>query len=302
MAMKQTAILYVTLALGSALSAGADDVLDAKLNALKTKATQRTYSSRALLDNQSFIVPKAATDEEKTLDAKLRAMDKKLDQASSVLAGPVSLSPYMPRPAQEEPVNWLTPALLDDAASKNNSSEGDEDSWITMELLRQNNIKLEKMEQADGRAAFDQRLRGEVPDRSITPYNPLKGDNDTLPSMYSSGPVTPATRQASPKDSNSTYTRSQTPTPDTLRSAPDSPSALPGSWRSRSTAQGTFPERSRPFGKTQTPAPSSLSPSWTTPNSETPAPSKRVRRTLPTHTENPFEDDFMPTIKKSIWD
>lgn len=305
MAMRRTTILYVTLALVSALSAGADDVLDAKLNALKTKAKQRTYSTRALLNDQNLIVPKAITDEEKTLNAKIRAMDKKLDQTPSVFAQPASSTPYMPRPMQEEPVNWLTPALFDDAASKDNSSEEDENAWIAVELLRQKNIKLEKMNQTDGRAPFYQRMGGEMPSGPMAPYNPLKGYNDSLPNMYSSDLTAPATRQTSTEDSSSIYDRDQTPELNTLRSDPDSPTTRPSSWLSRSTdlgggAASTIPERSLPFGKTQTP-PSRLAPSWQ-PESETPPPPKRVRRTRPTPAENPFEDDFMPTIKKSIWD
>ena len=300
MAMKRTTILYVTLAIGLALSAGADDVLDAKLNALKTKTQQRTYSTRALLNDQNFIVPKAATDEEKALDAKIMAMDKQPDQVPTVLARPSLPSPYIPRPEQEEPVNWLTPALFDDAAAKNNSSDEDGDSWIAMELLRQKNIKLGEVEPADGQVMFNQQPWSEMPNGSVTSYNPLKGYNDSLPNIYSSDLTTPTTWQASTEDSGFIYDRDQTPELNTLRSDPDSTSTQPDSWLSRSIDSGvssasTLPERFLPFGKTQV-------PSWTTPDSETPAPSKRIRRTLPTPTENPFEEDLMPIIKTSIWD
>ena len=299
MAMKRCVFLYVILALSAAFFAGADE-LDAKLDALKKKAKRRTYSTRALLNDQNLLVPQAATDEEKALDEKLRAMDKKIDSAPSMLARPLPQRPAIARPAQDEPVNWLTPALFDNAATENISSEEGADSWIAMELLRQKNIQLEKMEQAEEQVPFDQRLLGGVQSGPATPYNPLKGYNTALPNMYSGS-------LASPEDPGTIYSRPQTTVPNSLNSTPDASPALSGSWQSRSTVQkapfsSAQPKRSLPFGKTQPSTPSRLSPSWTTSEPETLAPSKRVRRTAPALKSNPFDDDFMPTVKKSIWD
>ena len=308
MAMKRVEILCVALALGTALSAGADDVLDAKLDALKKKsAARRSYTTPALLNDQNLVVPKAATDEEKALDEKLRAMDKKLDKGPSMLARPLSPRPAIARPAQDEPVNWLTPALFDDSAAENNSSEEAADSWVTLELARQKNILLEKAAREEEEALADQRLRGEIPSGAPAPYDPLQGYNTALPNMTSGILDSPANRRAAPNDSAIIYRRPQTTVPNALNSTPDSSSALSGSWQPRRTVQeapssSTLPTLSQPFGKTKSPTPSRLSPSWTTPEAEKPAPSKRPRRTLPALQSNPFDDDFMPTVKKSIWD
>lgn len=311
----QSALLAAVLAGTSA----ADDGLDEALANLKKKTGRQSYSTRANLHDQNLAVPKEQSEEDKALDEKLRQIEKGLDRsstmASSGIRAPRIVQSSGNQPQEEQ--NWLTPALLDNIVSQDSSLDEEQSDWVTAELERQQNIRIEQ-------EAFEK----ESGNNSLF-NNPFQQQQKAAPSelnSYGQSFQNILSVQPTPDSENKTK-----PDSGWLSSQKDR-SASPFSLSSRreqqkeessyETFSGIKPvesvfEKKGPSSSKQSPwntAPSygipkksdttlkSFSPSWKKEQEKPLQPIEQIRKSSPIYKKDPFSDDFMPQIKKGIWE
>lgn len=278
------------------VTAVAEDELDAALAAQKKKAHRRTYSSSAILHNRNLLVPTGMTDEEKSLDAKIRALDKKMDGGSIGMdQRAVTPRPTSQRPRQEESNNWLTPALLDDDAAENGPADQEVTSWVTLELDRQKLIQLEKTALKENTDLVNQQLRGGSRPAEGSQYDPLQSYDSALKNILSGS--MPDTRRRTSTVTPLTPPKKTTFGVSTFSSIDRSTPTTPGAFSS-SIKQ---PQRVTQFGVLPSQGPTKSTSIWDTPSSEPLPPLKRLRQRSPLKTD-PFTEDYMPKTKRSIWD
>lgn len=287
--MKGHLLLSIALALGSTAFVHAEDVLDAKLNALKQKAQHRAYSVSVTLANQNLVVPKTITDEEKALNAKVREMEKKLDTKSTGMNRSITPMRQVMQPIQKKPTNWLTPALLDEASSGTSPAEEETDSWVLAELTRQKNMRLEKQAQQEEKKLVDQRLREGFRANPATPYSQPNSYNNSLQNSVSIGIAGPQDAVPNLRSSYNAGSPARPSSPAALKPS-SAPSLFSNSSRKSPASQPS--KRASTFNK---------SPFQNLYKEEPEPLRKRVRPSSPSQT-NPFEENLMPKVKQSIWD
>jgi hypothetical protein len=276
-------LAMVSVLAGAGLPVAADD-LDAALAAQKKKAEHRIYSDRAVIENRNLEVPPTSTEEERVVNKKLLEMDAKIDSeaASETRAVRPRPSAVAPKPAENK--NWLTPALMDDAAAFAVTNETG-DAWLVQEMERQQELKAQEAAIAKENKQVETLLREKTQTQSGLP------ERDRLKQYQPAPQMTP------------------------LRGAPDPQSGFrPAPKEGASAATGIFSpkaagvppaQNSPPFGSIQTPSLSSssgfssdLKPGE--PVSRTPL--EIIRESSPIYQTDPFADDHMPKFKSSIWD
>lgn len=273
----------------------ADDELDAALAELKKKARRRTYSGRAQLQDQGLTVPSDQAEKEKLLDSKLQVMERKL-QAEAPIRRP---RPMMrPLPRREKPQNWLTPALLDEDAMAEDP-ENSQDSWIATELERRKSLQLENEALEKEQKLVDQRVNNELIKGVSPSFSPAGSYNRSLQDIIAGRPAekqepTPAQRYSPPVTDRNPFTLGEDSTPPlftpTFGQKPSKHGAAPA------------PAETKTFGVEYKPlnTPSDFRSKWKHNTPEPQAPLKKLRKS--TLDADPFADDFMPRINKSIWD
>jgi len=291
--MKRVLQLIILVAICCA-TAVAEDELDAALNALKKKSHHHTYSTTAVLENRVLTVPTEISAEEKSLDDKIRTLDKKMDNnAIGIDRRTMAPRPMNQVPTQEEPRNWLTPALLDEDAAENGPTD-QESSWITTELDRQKLIQEEKAALKENADLINRQLSGSTRSTEGAQYDQLKSYDRALKNILFGS--TPEVR------------RSESTTKPLIQ--PKTPFGISYSSidRSTSTTQpGAFstsinrPKPVKKFGTVFSKPPKKPTSIWDTPSSEPLPPLKKLRQGSPLK-EDPFTDDYMPKTKRSIWD
>ena len=291
--MKRILQLMILAAICCA-TAVAEDELDAALNALKKKSQRRTYSTSANLHRRDMIVPAGISEEEKSLDEKIRALDKKMDNnAIGMDRRTMAPRPRNQVPSQEEPNNWLTPALLDDEAAVIGPTDL-ESSWITKELDRQKLIQMEKAALENNTDLINQQLNGNTRSPEGAQYDQLKSYDSELKNILA-GSVPEARRSES----------TTTPLIEHKTTFGVSYSSIDRS--ASKTQPGAFstsinqPKPVTKFGAVFSETPKKSTSIWDTPSSEPLPPLKRLRQGSPLK-EDPFTDDYMPKTKRSIWD
>lgn len=291
--MKRVLQLIILAAVCCA-TAVAEDELDAALNKLKKKSRHRTYSTTAVLENRVLTVPTGISAEEKSLDDKIRALNKKTDDnLMGIDHRTMAPRPMNQIPAQEEPNNWLTPALLDEDAAEN-SPTNPESSWITKELDRQKLIQMEKTALKKNTDWANRQLNSNTRAPEGVQYNQLKSYDRKLKNILS-GSVPEARRSSS-------ITKPLIQ-PKTTFGVSYSGINHPGS----TTRPGAFstsinqPKPVTQFGTVFSKTPKNPTSIWDTPSSKPLPPLKKLRQGSPLK-EDPFTDDYMPKIKRSIWD
>ena len=310
MSMSGRLFLSAVLLLSAAGLAQAEDILDAKLNALKKKVQRRTYSTAATLNDQNLIVPQGATEEEKALDKKIREMEKEAVSAPGMISRqvPPLRSVSRPRTEQESSANWLTPALLSEITGGDDSQqEADGDSWIIEELNRQKTIQQEKLNKEEEKKLVEQRLKGQLQLNPSTASTPLNTYGEALQNIISVGPANPFSTPSYLESARSVYSRSEEPARNSEPATPLKSSVFSTS----EPRESTFPAR-RPssasrlseFKTSPNRTPSTTPPSGQTPSWETPEEPfrQRVRRTAPGYEDDPFEENPLPGLKKNFWE
>lgn len=303
----QNTLLAAILA-GSAL---ADDGLDEALAKLKKTPRRGNYSRRAELYDQEMTVPTELSDEEKMLDQKLRQLEKEMENKAQIVSQQYSAPQMvMPRVQVQENKNWLTPELLDGTISKEAGlDKQDDDSWVAAELDRQKSIRMEReaLEQANAKQnpLFGQSLQW---DNSATKLHSYERSLEEIISVQKD----PA---SAPRDNNTlnNYFSER-------KERPESPFSL--SHKNREEQEPAFNSFTRSknesgFGMPRQPlsqkpsyespwktatAPQPSEPSWEQKKSQPLQPLERIRKSSPVYKRDPFSEDLMPTLKKSIWD
>jgi hypothetical protein len=299
-------VLFLLMICSVAAAVQADDELDEKLAALKKRAQRNTYSTRARLQDQNLIVPQGPTAEEEALDAKLRAMEKKLDSNSGTMLRQTA-APRVVRqtPLQtEETQNWLTPALLDNANPDDSPFEEAAPDWVTRELARQEEQKALAEEQK----LVDQRLKEALQPVQEEDDNGLPGYATTLQNLIPSRST--ATEEDVPQSPLSSFRRTQSVF-ETTAGNPRQTEPQTSSFSTRSSFPPTTdppPQQSRfsfPARRTEelnTPSKKlSQTPKWDDLDTK-PLPSRTERRRSSLFNSDPFEDDILSDPRKSIWD
>lgn len=308
MAMRGRIFLSLFFVLGATEVLHADDVLDAKLNALKEKAQKRARYEPATLDDQRLVVPKGASDEEKALDKKIEAMEKELDQQPSLLRRQAPRPRPVVRPQDESPVNWLTPSLLDPSLKTDASADEEDTSWITAELARQEDFRQEKLSQEDEKALVEQRVQNEMRRRNmISPDTLANGYNDALQRIISGDSPAAKAAEEIPGTARLPGTRyeSRPQASNRQRLSESSPSLFlfPGNQPAETTSKRSSSFLQRPEINLELNRNSFSTVSRQRPDEKAPEPiRRRIGPTAPSRETNPFEEDWAPVMKRSIWD
>ena len=281
---------FVLLACGTA---AATEDLDAALAALKEKAQRRNYSTRAQLHERELRVPRSPSDREMALDAKLRVMEQRLQSDVSAQPG-ATRPPARPLRRPEGNRNWLTPALLDDEAALDGFVEN-KDSWVTHELDRQKEVATLAEEQQ----LIDRQVNEKLKNRSSSPFSPTDSYNRSLQEIISGRP-TDGSQQTSSK-------KSLTPAGSRRNSSAEkhsfATSLFPVKPSSRTTSRNSVSSKSQFFQVKRSTLKSldDIHSEWNRKNQPPLTPLKKMRKSS-MHDMDPFADDYMPQIKKSIWD
>jgi hypothetical protein len=299
--------LSLFFVLGATEVLHADNVLDAKLNALKEKAQKRSRYARATLDDQRLVVPQDASDEEKALDKKIEAIEKELDQQPSMLQRQAPRPRPVVRPQDDSPANWLTPALLNPSSETDASADEEGSSWITAELARQEDLRQEKMSQEEEQALVEQRVQNEMRRNMISPDTVANGYNDSLQRIISGGSPAAKALEEIPGTPQFSGTRSQSrpQAPNRQRLSESSPSLFlfPGNQTAETTSKRSSSFLQRPEMNLELNRNSFSTVSRPRPNEEDPEPiRRRINPAARSRETNPFEEDWAPIMKKSIWD
>ena len=311
----QSALLAAVLAGTST----ADDGLDEALANLKKKAGRQSYSTRANLHDQNLAVPKEQSEEDKALEEKLRQIEKGLDRSSTMASSGIRIPQNLQRSGNQpqEDQNWLTPALLDNIAPKNGSPDDEQSDWVTAELERQQNIRIEKeaLEKESGNASlfnnpFQQQQKAEPSELnsygqsfqnilsvqpSPDPANKTKSVSGWLSSQKdrSESPFSLSSRREKEKEEAPYETFSRFKPAESIFEKKGPSSSKQSPWN-------TTPSYGIPRKPDTTL--NRLSPSWKKEQEKPLQPIEQIRKSSPIYKKDPFSDDFMPQIKKGIWE
>lgn len=283
--------------------------LDASLEAQKKKAARRVYSERAILADHNLTVPRPETEEERALDKKLRAMDAEADARPAL-----SLMIQTPRPASvvprlgEENNNWLAAAVLDA------SSPAAPDPDIEARQIEDQLSWHQRLKEKNSAENLDNtQTENDLRDR-ITTSQPGLPELDSLKKyqLNASGGLNTETKSSpdylTPQDRSIDPLAAIRPAPkkETVTPALFSPEAARLSSATRPSSVISRPEPALP--STGIPARKSSSVFSYDPNQTglTPQtslnPLEQIRKASPINRPNPFAEDSMPTINRSIWD
>ncbi|MBI9020807.1 MAG: hypothetical protein JEZ10_06090 [Verrucomicrobia bacterium] len=279
--------------LGTAFSVVAED-LDAALAAQKEKTKRRVYSESALIDNRNLQVPTLPTDEEKALDRELELLEKRLN-AQMTPAPQGMVIRRVPTVVPDKRENWLTPAMLDPDSDP--LSDEKNPSWVDTEVERQKNLQLQKKALAEEEALLNKRLREESRQPYETPK--LQQHETTFRNTITPGTATrPQRTVLNPLDSP----RPKEPAFPSRTGSLFSPNARSstGIIKPSSSPSTRTPDWQPTFDAPM--APTSLTSGFDVIKPAPLPPLKRVRKASPINQKDPFSDDFMPSIKTSIWD
>lgn len=298
-------ILFTALTLGACGLVKADDLLDAKLNALKEKVHRRTYSESAIVDEQNLTVPQTVSAQEKALDKKILAMEKKGGAEAGIITRQLPPTRSVQRTEKAASANWLTPALLQDISGDEDAESTDDDSWLFKELNRQKELEQQQLTEEEQQQLIEQRLNGSASQNPASARDPLNPYDDSLQRIISGGSAKSASTPSYVQEPRSIYNRLEEPSGTTQEAEPKKESVF-------SIPTYREPTRNRPFSmeraseSTTTPdrsrstAPSSEQPSsWKQP--EEPI-RKRILQTSPYYEEDPFEKNMIPDRQQSIWE
>jgi hypothetical protein len=274
----------------------------------KKKAARRIYSERAILADHSLTVPRPETEEDRQLDKKLRAMDAEAEARPAL--SPMTQTPrpatVVPRPAEDNNNNWLAAAVLDASSSVPPDPDADAEQ-IEDEIRWHQRLKEKSSTRNQSNPQAENNLSNRITSQpglpeldSLKKYQlnssgGLNAENSSAP-----GYLTPQDRSVNPLTAIR-QTPKQEPAAPTLFSpeaARLSSAAKPPSITVRPVsglpATGVPEQKSsqvfsydRAQGTTQQP---SLNPL------------DQIRKTSPINKPNPFAEDPMPTIKRSIWE
>jgi hypothetical protein len=302
-----SSLVLLALLAGAGFPAAAED-LDSALAAQKQKAQRRVYSESALLENRNLEVPKAPTQEEEELDQKLREMETRLDReaAGNPMVPQSRTAAVIAQPVEDK--NWLTPAMLDETASVS-LTNAPEEAWLKQELDRQKEKKAQES-LANENNQIEKMLRKKTPLQTETPeqaplkkYQPASSLNiiggqdriDPGPAYMTPESGTPdpmaAIRLMPKKEVSSApplFSPQAARAAATIENDPLRPTRSPAL-----TPNLGAPQRSSPFGypsSSGAPEPVLLSPI------------ERIKQSSPINRADPFSDDHMPQINRSIWD
>jgi len=284
--------------LGATFSVAADD-LDSALETQKKKAKRRIYSRPALIEDLNLFIPKGMTEDEKSLDRELKQLESQLDRQAVPMH---RISP--PRRSTSATTqlsgNWLTPCMMNSEDLAEPLSEGDDSDWIARELERQDGVKMHQKLMAEEDAKLD-RARPSNPRGNASKEEDRFNPHETVLRNTLRTELT----RSEQKDSRSDSFRTLRPQEGKKTSRADSSSS--SATHSYSSVIRPPPFSSLP-GRTSVTQPLTRSPmprkktGWSPKKQASLSPLKRVRRSSPIHRKNPFEDDFIPEIKTSIWD
>ena len=305
--MKSSLFLYLAIAMGFyGVVQAEDDRLDAKLNALKEKMQRRTYSELAELDDRDLVVPKSQTDEEKELDARIRAIEQKLNSGSTGIPQRTVVRRRVRRPNPSSSANWLTPEVLAQFSKKDESAEEEDTSWVAAELARQEGLQQEKQSWEEEERLVKKRLQEELRRKARSSFTQAHDYKTPLQHILSGGAATEKKRtdwstqlfpysglqQRSPsseieKRTESSSLRFTFPTSD--RSGSD-----------QNESSSFLKKKELNSGLSRRPLSTIVSQK---PDEKKSEPSRRRKRpTFRSGDQNPFKDDWAPAMKNSIWD
>lgn len=289
----------------------ADPELDALLNEQRRRAQRRVYSERAVLDrSQEQVVDTGPSREELEIEAKFRAAEAERDARS--IDRPASPPPPRPTPpALRRPDasrNWLTPAMLDEAAGLTKQEDPDDDPFA-YPSSRPRERDQDLPSRFDSSEPVFQRM-GHPVDPSPFGLESVRREAESLANTptYSINALSPATRYGIPLVSAQRpeqATRISPFSPERTRSAtepgvsPFSPEAV------RSAAQP--PARSPSFGVPSVSSASPFAPDESGRAMDTgSAPSQRpidvLRRSTPIHQDDPFNPDRPARPYRGLWE
>ncbi len=309
-AMKLFISRYLALAAvlsGTGFPVAAED-LDAALAAQKKKVQRQIYSESALLEDRNLTVPKTQSEEERLLDKKLQEMDARAatdasEQNLTRLSSPAQL-PSLP----VENKNWLTPALLDEAAAMS-TPDSKEDDWLAKEKERQKSLKDQESTRKENELV-DKLLREQTqPTTHVTsemerlkkyqigPQN-LNADKDQ--GSAASVSKLPQSQRVDPLAAVRLTPKKQTPAAPAIFS-PEA--ARLSSALDKDPLQATrSPLLNSSLGTPSRKSPSVFSSGLNAPEAPPLTPLKMLLKSSPINKQNPFEEDRMPQIKRSIWE
>jgi len=308
-AMKLFISRYLALAAvlsGTGFPVAAED-LDAALAAQKKRAQRQIYSESALLEDHNLTVPKTQSEEERLLDKKLQEMDARAatDSSEQNLTGRSNPAQLPSLPVENK--NWLTPAMLDEAAAMN-TPDSKEDDWLAKEKERQKSLKdqeaarrenelVDKLMREQTQPAYVTSEMERLKKYQIGPQN-FSADKDQ--GSASSVSKLPQSQRVDPLAAVRLTPKKQTPaapaifSPEAARlsSAPDKDSLQAVRNPLLSSSLGTPSRKS----------PSVFSSGLNEPETVPLTPLQMLRKSSPINKQNPFEDDHMPQLKRSIWE
>lgn len=309
----QSAVLAAALA-GCAV---ADDGLDEALARLKKKVRRQTYSTQADLHNRNMDVPKEQSEEDKALDEKLRQIEKGLNQSSAITSDKRS----RPRMIQNSPAqsqdnrNWLTPALLDNTDPEEASLDDEKPDWVAAELERQQNIRIEQ-EALEKESANDSLFNNPFQQQQDSSSSKLNSYGQSFQNIISAQPSSGSKDEEEPRSGWLPSQKERSASPFSLSSRREKAEEEESSYDTFSrfkSSESVFGTKRKSSAKTPwsiTPSygikesdssPNSLSPSWKKEKKPL-QPIEQIRKSSPIHKKDPFSDDFMPQIKKGIWE
>lgn len=289
----------------------ADTELDALLNAQRLRAQRRVYSEQAVLDrSQEQVIDTGPTREEMEIDAQFRAAEAQRD--ARVADRPATPPPPRPTPPTlrrtDTARNWLTPAMLDEAAGLTQQEDPGEDPFAfpnprsrerdqglptrfdpTEPVFQRMDQQLDSSPFARERDRHQADLRTHAPTHSV----------DTSPPATRFGvPLTPSQRAEAESPVSPFAPSTLRPTVDPGVS-PFSPQAV------RSAAQQ--PTRTRSFGVPSASSSSPFSPDSTrsetgTGSDASQRPIDVLRRSTPIHQADPFNPDRPARPYRGLWE
>lgn len=282
--------------------------LDASLEAQKKKAARRDYSKRAILADHNLTVPRPETEEERALDKKLRAMDAKADARPAL--SPMIQTPrpetIVPRPT-EDTHNWLAAAVLD-ASSPAAPDPDIETRQIEDQLSWHQRLKEKSSPENQNKVEIEDTLRDRISSQpglpgldSLKKYQLNASGGLNTENTSSPGYLTPQDRSINPLTAIRPAPKQGTAAPALFspEAARLSPATKPPSVIARPApilpATGIPEQKSSPvfsYDRSQ----SELTPQTSL------NPLDQIRKASPINRPNPFAEDFMPTINRSIWD
>jgi hypothetical protein len=309
-AMKLFISRYLALAAvlsGTGFPVAAED-LDAALAAQKKKAQRQIYSESALLEDRNLTVPKTRSEEERLLDKKLQEMDARAaaDASDQNLTGRSSPAQLPSLPVENK--NWLTPAMLDEAAAMS-TPDSKEDDWLAKEKERQKSLKDQESVRKENELV-DKLLREQTqPTAHVTSemerlkkyqIGPQNFNAAKDPVSASPGYKIPQSQRADPLAAVRLTPKKQAP----VAPAIFSPEAarLSSALDKDPLAATRSPLLNSSIGAPSRKGPSIFSSGLSEPETAPLTPLQMLRKSSPINRQNPFEDDHMPQIKRSIWE